>query len=88
MIQSSYIPMGGLRSSDTVRYTPKRVTDLALELGAHPTCVELDFEEACSQCSALVHAALDTIYGHAANSTEALMMIINDILDDKDPLTQ
>lgn len=71
-----------LTKSDT-RYTPQKVLDLAQDLGVHPECVEADYEESCARCADIFHTVFDTFYGHAENSTDALMMILSDILDDR-----
>lgn len=75
-----------LTKNDT-QFTPQKVLDLALDLGVHESCVEADLEGACSQCITLFHAAFDTYYGHADNANDALMMILSDILEDKDDST-
>lgn len=71
-----------LTKNDT-RYIPQKVVDLALDLGVHPECVEADYEESCERCANIFHTAFDAFYGHAENSTDAMMMILSDILDDR-----
>lgn len=72
-----------LTKSDT-RYIPQKVVNLAYELGVHAECVEADFHGSCSACVSIFHVALDTFYGKADNANDALMMILSDIMEDKD----
>lgn len=63
--------------------TPQRVLIQARDLGAHDECIEADWEGACNKCRAILNQAFDVFYGDSENSDEALMRIINDILEDR-----
>lgn len=65
-------------------YTPQKVLELAVDLGVHLDCLEADWEGACSSCASIIHASFDAFYGEAENANDALMMILNDIMEDHD----
>lgn len=63
---------------------PQRVVSMAFDLGVHESCVEADWEGSCEKCRNIFLFAFDSFYSLADNADEALMMIINDILEDRD----
>lgn len=75
--------MSNMISSDTAMI-PQRVVTKALELGAHEDCIEADWDGSCDSCRLAFLTAFDSFYSMADNADEALMMIINDILEDRD----
>lgn len=76
-----------LAQNDT-HYMPLKVLNQARSLGVHESCIERDLEGACEDCSIIFHIVLDTFYGHASNANDALMMILSDIMKDKDSTAQ
>lgn len=70
-------------TANAIRHTPQKVLSLAQDLGVHPECVEVDYEESCEKCANIFHTAFDAFYGQAETSIDAMMMIINDVLDDR-----
>jgi len=68
--------------SDTSRTTPKRVLRRAAELGVHPDCVAADHDGACSDCIEIFNEVFHELYGDSADAAEALLRIVDDLLDD------
>jgi len=68
--------------SDTSRTTPKRVLRRAAELGVHPDCVAADYDGACSGCIEIFNNVFHEFYGDSEDAAEALLRIVDDLLDD------
>lgn len=70
------------------RVMPQKVLNLAYDLGVHEECVHADACGSCEECVILFNVAFDSFYGEAENSDQALMMILNDILEDRNTEVQ
>lgn len=68
--------------TDTSKTTPKRVLRRAAELGVHPDCVAADYQGACSVCIDIFNEVFHELYGDSADAAEALMRIVDDLLND------
>ena len=77
-----------MNTATTVRgLMPLKVQFRAKELGVHETCLEADHSGACELCKIVMFEAFDHYYGHAESSEDALMMILSDILLDREALS-
>jgi len=70
--------------TDASRTTPRKVLRRAAELGVHADCVAADHQGACDTCIDLINQAFHEHYGHANNAAEALSMIIDDLIKDRE----
>jgi hypothetical protein len=73
--------------TDTSKTTPRRVLRRAAELGAHADCIAADLEGACEICVDIMHSVFSEYYGHAESPGDAIYMIIEDIMNDRGPIT-
>jgi hypothetical protein len=69
--------------TDVSKTTPRRVLQRAFELGVHADCVAADIDGACEACVLVFNQAFHELYGHAKDAGEALQLIIDDVLEDR-----
>lgn len=70
--------------TDVSRTTPRRVLRRAAELGIHADCVASDYQGACDDCIDVFNQSFHEFYGHATDAAEALSMIIDDLIADRE----
>lgn len=63
---------------------PLRVQFRAQELGIHERCLEVDHEGACETCKIVMFEVFEQYYGHAESSEDAMIMILSDIIRDRE----
>lgn len=76
-----------LMGGDT-QLMPQKVLNLAYGLGVHVDCAKADLDGACEECIIRFNVAFDAYYGDAENADQALLKIINDILEDRNTEAQ